>query len=899
MEKAHQAQRVLQRFFFKVVRPTGLRSSARQFCGICTGMVEEAKAITFEELSEKLRRDDVLDVSGSLLLRFIQLINWNGKRRPNHHVCLTGVINVKIFLAAYMIAARPDRVFESQDEKLEKEVFEASEPLLVCFHQLARNLCERSWAELAGDTDRKQLRTLLCTYLRTFKAWKIEDEAKLAGRIRHAIRGLESAMETEDANENEPIREEILKQHKRLREKLVQIEGVTSEDGEEQQQPSSSSSSSKRHKNASGTASAATSASVAKKTSSVGGGAANNKGGIYDSSNSSGNENNGMTNEQLAHELLLDPLFELRSMYDDDDATRKKDPFADERLVKTTLRKVFERAFWDSLLDDLCLQPCPLYSRVMSVLEEIRNGVCSLSKIRGEQPSGIAQRIMDVIDTELITQRIGAGALDYHDCIGLVDCIIDVRLFVFDDVGGENCFSIIFLTMSPQVIVSLHESMKEYKRKEQTTRMWQELKAKMTQALLSIITTSSSELGNKDSSSSISSTQCQKFFCEALELCLDRVYAARVDSANIKLRLIAPVIHSHGIEYLRGQFEKKLEKGSITLDNTKRWMGRVVKGLEDSKDQRVCLATAKASPSLACKEFEKILWIAAVDLVAHEGFKEQERGKFPEVFGTDFLRIKDLHAQFHGQVSAATILITLDQEIRRQVRDGIARSQLLRSISNAVLLHHHNHHHQTAAAATAAGGVKKVFLPGVNGISASGVVQQALDVLRKFQGIPEDSVKVIGALIEKHLQRNHPVYLHLVILFDFLFHLFCKGCSNNNKLTVLIFILQVKRFKNFWFVALRQLEHNHRQHQQEEEEEAQQEQQQQACTAAVADVSSSSMGLLSVYDSSNLLKLPDIAKPLIAEAEAQARKFACIAAINKRVHITRYNEIITECCSKL
>jgi hypothetical protein len=45
-------------------------------------------------------------------------------------------VNVKIFLAAYMIAARPNNVFESIDD-LEKRVLNASEPLLICFHRVS------------------------------------------------------------------------------------------------------------------------------------------------------------------------------------------------------------------------------------------------------------------------------------------------------------------------------------------------------------------------------------------------------------------------------------------------------------------------------------------------------------------------------------------------------------------------------------------------------------------------------------------------------------------------------------------------------------------------------------------------------------------------------------------
>ena len=805
MEQQRMARRVLQRFFLDVVRKHGVRSSARQFCRVCTGLLEEAKAMPFEELSAKLWSDDMLlDASGSLLHRFLQLINWNGKRRANYPVFVTGVVNVKIFLAAYMIFARPDRAFgDSKDEDLEKSLYAASEPLLTCFHRLASKLCDMSWAQLDADADRKQLRRAMCTYLRTFQQWKIVDEARIAGRIRHAIRGLESAMEVEENKDDEKVFSELSNRHKRLRDKLDQIDGTTS--------------GSKRHKKdgddgapASAASAAATSASVEKKS------AAAAAGELPSISSSVEVQNDDahciMTREQLAHELLVDPLFVLANGDDEDDndehhgAAKRDNRFTDERHAKAVLRKVFERAFWNSLMDDLCAQPRPLYSRVIKVLEEMRDGVCHVTTIvnnRGEWSATTAQQIRDVIDIELIRQRLGAGALDYQDCIRLVDGVVDVRFFVcffefsweffwektaahcpfpccltislcttffkffWEFIGRKLLLAIPFLvvslslflslyyllqvflgddlwrklaftcclTISLQILASLHERMRATRSKDRTLHKWQELKTRMTEA----------------SSSSSSSLQLQqhKYFCEALELCLDRLYAARVDASNNNLRALVPVMRTHGIEYMQEKFQDKLGQGLITLESTKRWMRRVVTDLLPPA------AAAESSAPLACEEFERILWIAMVDLVvSEEGFREKK--DFPEVFALDFVRIKALHAQFHGQVSAAAILITLDQEIRARVRDGIARSQLLKSISNAVL---HQQHHDAVGPRNEC---KKVFLPGVCGISASGIVQQALDVLRKFSGIPENEVKVVGNLIQKHLQGNHPVYLHLV-----------------------------------------------------------------------------------------------------------------------------------------
>ena len=60
--------------------------------------------------------------------------------------------------------------------------------------------------------------------------------------------------------------------------------------------------------------------------------------------------------------------------------------------------------------------------------------------------------------------------------------------------------------------------------------------------------------------------------CKVLEFFLDRVNAMRIDAANARLRLIAPVIKDHGIDYERGKFDDKLKDGTLTLQRTTDWI---------------------------------------------------------------------------------------------------------------------------------------------------------------------------------------------------------------------------------------------------------------------------------------------------------------------------------------
>jgi hypothetical protein len=57
-------------------------------------------------------------------------------------------------------------------------------------------------------------------------------------------------------------------------------------------------------------------------------------------------------------------------------------------------------------------------------------------------------------------------------------------------------------------------------------------------------------------------------FYKAVAFLLERLNTMRIDAANARLRLIAPVIKDHGIDCERGKFQEKLNDGSLTTERT-------------------------------------------------------------------------------------------------------------------------------------------------------------------------------------------------------------------------------------------------------------------------------------------------------------------------------------------
>jgi hypothetical protein len=218
--------------------------------------------------------------------------------------------------------------------------------------------------------------TMLFEYLKRFKAWKVPDEAKLTCRIKHALIALYGAEQhlPLDEPEDSKLKVEFRTQIQRLRSKLSQIAGPD----------------------------ALVQFDAERVTGGprIGGG----NGSAYTAIPGR------LTNEQLAHELLLDQTFQLS----DNGGTSAENP------VFHRIRESFHQAFWDSLVDDLKLLPTPCYVRVLRVLAEVRDGISELA-------GGIeVSAIHEAIDIDFIRRQVELGVYEWDDCKRLVGMVVGV-----------------------------------------------------------------------------------------------------------------------------------------------------------------------------------------------------------------------------------------------------------------------------------------------------------------------------------------------------------------------------------------------------------------------------------------------------------------------------------------
>lgn len=384
-------------------------------------------------------------------------------------------VNTKFFLSAYMICFRPNHVFE-QNGELETNLKTSATAMLHNFEKIIDEI------EKKGASDSRVLcefSTLLFRYFYAFKQWKVTDEQKLVKRIKHVLMALYRAEHQVSPNEPEDshVRIDFHTQIQRLRSKLLQIGGQEVLDKFDQER---------------------TSVTVLMEA---------NSSSLYNTMNIPSR----MTNEQLAHELLLDFNFEL----DDMGSNGYICP------LSLSIRDTFHTAFWDSLVDDMkCSPPC--YSRVLRVLNEIGGGMIGLST------PNITAMVIDIIDIDHIKAQLQSNVYDWASCTATITGIFRAAKHI----------------QAPR-------------RDVQFNTLQEEVAAKMASATVDLQPTA---------------------FCFGLSKCLDIVNIMRVDAANARLRLIAPVIQNHGIDYERSKFNEHIQNGIITKER----ISEAIKGSVDS-----------------------------------------------------------------------------------------------------------------------------------------------------------------------------------------------------------------------------------------------------------------------------------------------------------------------------
>jgi hypothetical protein len=529
--------------------------------------IEHVKSINFELLVVFLREKSIISATKACLQRIHQLciIRHGSQNSENINV------NVRVFLASFMIAYHPTSVFEDIGT-LEKALIEATIPLLTTFQNICKIIrisAKHSFQDVPYELT-KDFLTMLFEYFKRFKAWKVPDEAKLTCRLKHALIALYQAKEHLPPNEPEDskLKIELRVQIERLRNKLQQIAGVDALLKFDEQREINKNSVNRTNNLVSGR----TYTSLPER----------------------------LNNEQLAHELLVNPEFKLN------------DSYSVENPIFHRIRELFNQTFWNSLEDDL-KYTIPSYTRVLRILIEIRDGINDLSGSRE------GSNILEIIDLDFIKQQTETRSYTWINCMQLISSIVVVI----------------------QRIQASH-------RDNETKEKWKLISEQMQEALINV---------NEQS----------RAFCKALEFLLNRTNALRIDAVNARLRLIAPVIKEHGIDYERGKFQDRLDNKTLTLERTQSWIRLNLR-------HEVALKAVDLEKLLEGKAFAfvHVHSAAILSLITNQTIIKTEM--CPETLLFDVHRLSMLQQEFQYIVTSTTILVKVKHRVmirKKNLRYGL------------------------------------------------------------------------------------------------------------------------------------------------------------------------------------------------------------------------------------
>jgi hypothetical protein len=337
-----------------------------------------------------------------MMVRLISLVNWRRKGTTAPPALrISGVVHVKIFLAAYLIDSHHLTVFDNISDDLSTAAYASAGPFLKNFHQFAEFVKTGFWQDIPLET-RKTLETSFCTYLRDFKAWKMADEKRLVGRIEDTVFKLLAA---EDSLFDKPDRLEALQQVRvhvdNLMKKMAIVAGASAGEAFEEDVRN-------ERERLSGLRQLHSMPVDAERLS--------NGSGV-------GGSRMIMSGQQLAHEVLLDPSFKLGAREDCPGDSLTASAPVDDRLVLTSVRRMIKPEFWAELEAELSAEPQPRYEKLLTFLETVRSTVQSIVGNHSDHAL-----IADIIDLDHIKHRLTTGAMDVGACtimVGSIVCIFD------------------------------------------------------------------------------------------------------------------------------------------------------------------------------------------------------------------------------------------------------------------------------------------------------------------------------------------------------------------------------------------------------------------------------------------------------------------------------------------
>ncbi len=353
---------------------------------------------------------------------------------------------------------------------------------------------------------------------------------------------------------------------------------------------------------------------------------------------------------------------------------------------------------------DSCRDPV---LELMSNLE-LKAQIMLLTEDLRASPPSITQAVRNLVWIRGTIQMMSEGHPEFKQIVDVIDTELIEQQFKHGVLDCEHLFGSI-----ARIIASSHARFEAQQSKEETIKQWLALQAKMKEAAV------------------VGAYEQAGCMAEAVVLLKQRAQQVYVDHVNLWAKQNAVRVTTDPEELasqVRQGFKRLLAAGKVTLERTRRWITHAVSRALAGNDARVCGNGLRSSAGV---DYEAMFVVAMTNLVVeypHWGGGSNEY-ELPETLQADLVRVKALHMQMHINVTAVAILVTIDQVVKQRIRNS---SQVLKAVCDSVMSDP----------------------PRPN--KAEHTIQAALDVLASC--LPEHDILTLKALLNKHIDRTHPVY---------------------------------------------------------------------------------------------------------------------------------------------
>jgi hypothetical protein len=248
---------------------------------------------SFEELVSYLKQPATLAKAKALLQAIHDgCINLHGQS-----TVVPRDVNVRVFLSAFMIVYHHSSLFDSMGP-LETNLRATAGPMLESFEAISKGLknSRRGWLPSVSIGLTVNFVPLFEDFYCRFKEWKVPDEKRLLGRLKEALITL-YVHEALVARGETRLQGDYQERIEQIREKIRSIAGVEELDAFDEETR--------------GVRTGAQGHSPIVAALGREGVPLSGDGGVFSSSNGTALVSCGMTHEELAHELLYDPCFQV------------------------------------------------------------------------------------------------------------------------------------------------------------------------------------------------------------------------------------------------------------------------------------------------------------------------------------------------------------------------------------------------------------------------------------------------------------------------------------------------------------------------------------------------------------------------------------------------------------